>query len=128
VTKGSGIGVNPGKLTSLIKDKEVGCILTSVGHKDVFFGLFREKAAIQATFMNWVSYLPTDTAVPVATDRCMLQVVSTGCLSHLGVEVFYVMDDSEGAEEAKRRNTTRAAVAASIINPLAIMALEEVPS
>jgi precorrin isomerase len=76
-----------------------------------------------------VSYLPTDTAVPMATDTRMLQAeISTGRLSHLGVEVFCLMDDPEVAEKAKRRNTTRAAVAASIIYALAIMALEEVPS
>jgi precorrin isomerase len=65
----------------------------------------------------------------MATDTRMLQAeISTGRLSHLGVEVFCLMDDPEVAEKAKRRNTTRAAVAASIIYALAIMALEEVPS
>ena len=76
-----------------------------------------------------VSYLPTDTAVPMAmTPACSKAEISTGRLSHLGVEVFCLMDDPEVAEKAKRRNTTRTAVAASIIYALAIMALEEVPS
>lgn len=50
--------------------------------------------------------------LPVATDTRMLQAgISTGRLDHLGVEVFCLMDDPEVAEEAKRRSTTRAALA-----------------
>jgi precorrin-8X/cobalt-precorrin-8 methylmutase len=49
---------------------------------------------------------------PVATDtRMLLAGISTGRLGRLGTEALCLMDDPEVAEEAKRRGTTRAAVA-----------------
>ncbi|MFZ5450194.1 MAG: precorrin-8X methylmutase [Thermodesulfobacteriota bacterium] len=49
---------------------------------------------------------------PVATDtRMLLAGISTGRLTRLSSEAFCLMDDPEVAEEAKRRGTTRAAVA-----------------
>jgi precorrin-8X/cobalt-precorrin-8 methylmutase len=49
---------------------------------------------------------------PVATDtRMLLAGISTGRLHRLGSEAFCLMDDPEVAAAAKRRGTTRAAVA-----------------
>ena len=49
---------------------------------------------------------------PVATDtRMLLAGISTGRLDRLGAEAFCLMDDPDVAAEAKRRGTTRAAVA-----------------
>ncbi len=48
----------------------------------------------------------------VATDtRMLLAGISTGRLGRLGAEAFCLMDDPEVAEDARRRGTTRAAVA-----------------
>jgi precorrin-8X/cobalt-precorrin-8 methylmutase len=49
---------------------------------------------------------------PVGTDtRMLLAGISTGRLGRLGVEAFCLMDDPQVAAEARRRGTTRAAVA-----------------
>jgi precorrin-8X/cobalt-precorrin-8 methylmutase len=49
---------------------------------------------------------------PVATDtRMLLAGISTGRLDRLGARAFCLMDDPEVAVAAKRRDTTRAAVA-----------------
>ncbi len=55
---------------------------------------------------------------PVGTDtRMLLSGISTGRLRRLGVEAFCLMDDPEVAAEARRRGTTRAAVAMEMALP-----------
>jgi precorrin-8X/cobalt-precorrin-8 methylmutase len=55
---------------------------------------------------------------PVGTDtRMLLSGISTGRLPRLGVEAFCLMDDPEVATEARRRGTTRAAVAMEMALP-----------
>ncbi|MEJ2672460.1 MAG: precorrin-8X methylmutase [Deltaproteobacteria bacterium] len=52
---------------------------------------------------------------PVATDtRMLLAGISTGRLDRLGARAFCLMDDPEVAAAAKRRDTTRAAVALAL--------------
>jgi precorrin-8X/cobalt-precorrin-8 methylmutase len=55
---------------------------------------------------------------PVGTDtRMLLAGISTGRLGRLGAEAFCLMDDPEVAAEARRRGTTRAAVAMELALP-----------